>query len=495
MPARRATRRARLARGIVLAAMLGGTVALLALPSGKAFASKSQWSIFEDHPYLVATDPATRAKTLEEIKLLGADTLRIEVKWNEVAPAPYTTRRPVFDATNPSAYPGFAPYDDLVRTASAKGFRIIITVTGDAPLWATAGGRGGNYEPDAAEYGRFAAAVGARYSGSFSGVPKVVYFTIWNEPNHINFIKPIQRSPFVYRKLVDAGVPALRAKAAPEAKIFVGELKPTPAKGLGPKKFFQDWLCLDARYKKLRGSAARKKACSTFKKISADGFAHHPYGPTELKPRKQDILNLLVIRRLGKMLDLAAKARRLPRGLPIYNTEFGLQTNPPDVFVGTNPSRQAALINIKEEFSYRYSRLKSYSQYQLYDDPARSGPPAVKWSGFQTGLRFAGGRAKPSYDAYKFPLVVRKKRNKVVIWGRVRPGTGPRFVQLQHRRGAKFSNVGARIRTNALGYFTLKRPTGTYRFLAYGQEPATAGASAGLKLLGQSRVAKPALLD
>src|SRR6185295_3334567 len=101
--------------------------------------------------------------------------------------------------------------------------------------------------------------------------------------------------------------------------------------------------------------------------------------------------------------DLAAKAGRLPRGLPIYNTEFGFQTNPPDVFVGTSPTKQAMLINVKEEYSYRYARLKSYSQYQLYDDPGRPGPPAVKWAGFQTGLRFAGGRNKPSLEAYKFP--------------------------------------------------------------------------------------------
>jgi len=53
----------------------------------------------------------------------------------------------------------------------------------------------------------------------------------------------------------------------------------------------------------------------------------------------------------------------------------------------------------------------------------------------------------------------------------------------------------AGIRTNALGYFTLKRPIGVYRFQAYAQDTSPAGASAGLKLLGQSRVAKPATLD
>ena len=77
--------------------------------------------------------------------------------------------------------------------------------------------------------------------------------------------------------------------------------------------------------------------------------------------------------------------------------------------------RQAALINEKEEFSYRYSRLKSHSQYQLYDDPSRPGPPAQKWSGFQTALRFASGKKKPSYSAFKFPIVVKKRRRGVTV--------------------------------------------------------------------------------
>ena len=94
---------------------------------------------------------------------------------------------------------------------------------------------------------------------------------------------------------------------------------------------------------------------------------------------------MLAIRTLGTYLDRARSARRFTRKLNIYNTEFGLQSNPPDRIVSTSLSRQAALINEKEEYAYRYSRLKSHSQYLLYDDPARPGPLSVKWSGFQTG--------------------------------------------------------------------------------------------------------------
>ena len=146
--------------------------------------------------------------------------------------------------------------------------------------------------------------------------------------------------------------------------------------------------------------------------------------------------------------------------------------------------RQAALINEKEEYSYRYGRLKSYSQYLLFDDPPRKGPLSVKWSGFQTGLRFTSGTKKPAYTAFKFPIVVKKRgRRGVSIWGRVRPGTGQRSVQLQRKGGG---NSGPRIKTNSNGYFQVKRKeSGRYRFRAYD--------STG-KLLGTSRTAKPAVL-
>ena len=104
----------------------------------------------EDHPYLVRSGPDVRDATLNEIEALGADALRIEVKWNEVAPDPGANSQPSFDATDPGAYPGFEPYDDLVRKATARGLRVLITLAPDAPDWATSGGRGGNYKVDSA---------------------------------------------------------------------------------------------------------------------------------------------------------------------------------------------------------------------------------------------------------------------------------------------------------------------------------------------------------
>jgi hypothetical protein len=470
------------------AALTVSVLACFLLAAGEARASKTQWSMFEDHPRLVSSGDAVREQTLNTIKALGADTLRIDVRWAEVAPSPQAKKQPSFVATDPAAYPGFAAYDDLVTRAVGKGFRVMITLAPDAPRWATVGGRGGNYKVSASKFAAFARAVGTRYSGIFGGLPAVGNWSIWNEPNHIFFLKPRSQSPRIYRGLVQAGVPALRATAAKGSKIFVGELAPvgTATKVIGPLRFTQQWLCLDKNFKRLRGRAAKKLGCKRFKKVNANGFAHHPYGPTTTVSARRDIINMLAIRRLGKALDRAARAGRIPRRLPIYSTEFGYQTNPPDPFVSTSPARQAERLNQMEEYSYGYARLKSYSQYLLFDDPARSGSSALRWAGFQTGLRFSNGKAKPSFEAYMLALVVHKRRGGVRIWGHVRAGAGTRFAQLQRRSGGSFVNDGAPIKANAGGYFTVKRgKRAQYRYQAFSGSLSAASA------LGLSRVAVP----
>jgi hypothetical protein len=466
-------------------------VALFVAPTESACASRSQWSIIEDHAAFVQSPPAKRARALREARMLGADTVRVQLKWDEVAPDPRAKTRPSFDATDPAAYPGFAKYDDLVRSADRLGLRILMTITGDAPRWATYRGRGrsfrtANYRPSTREYARLATAVARRYSGIFQGLPQVRYYSIWNEPNHEQFLKPQYAAPHIYRGLVDAGLESIRDHGAQGARVFVGETAPVGRRGrvIGPKTFLRRWLCLDKRLR----PTPRGHGCRRFKRLSADGYAHHPYGPVRRVSRDRDLINLPAIRRLGRYLDRAARARRLPRRLPIYSTEFGFQSNPPDELVSTTPARQARLLNEKEEYSYRYWRLKSYAQYLLYDDPPGAGRRSPSTSGFQTGLRFPEGRRKPAWKAYRLPIVVkRRKRGGVTIWGRVRPGEGRRWVRVQRKGKHRYSYSGARIRTDRRGYFEIRRRrSGSYRFRAY-LEPEPGN----LRIIGTSRTAIP----
>lgn len=466
-------------------------VALLALAAAPfANANKSEWTIFEDQRTIVQSGSAVRTATLDDIEALGADTLRISVNWGDIAPDSRSTARPPFDATNSHAYPGFGPFDAALADATARGFRILVTITGPVPVWATRGARGDNRYPDANKFARFVTAVGNRYNGSVPGLPRITNWSFWNEPGHPRFLKPQKKrnSPAArsYRQLVAKGVSALRAAGHQNARVLVGELAPFPAaKGPGPLAFMRAWLCLDRKYKRLRGGAARRQGCQGFKKVDADGFAIHAYTrPVSNYRPRGDAITIGVIRRLARALDRAAKARRLPRRLPIYNTEFGIQTNPPDPFQGGSLAKQAQILNESEEISYRNSRVRSYAQYLLYDDPPETtGPKFDRFRGFQSGLRFTDGRVKPAHKAFRCPIVVHRRGSGVRVWGRVRPGMGLRELELQRKRGSRFANSGSRISTNSAGYFTVTRSSrARYRFQALD--------SAG-NVTCTSRVAKP----
>ena len=261
--------------------------------------------------FLVRSGPAVREQTLNEIRALGADTLRIEVKWSEVAPSPGAKSKPSFTATDPSAYPGFEPYDDLVQRAVAKGFRIMITLAPDAPNWATAGGRGGNYKVDSNDFADFARAVGRRYSGAFGGLPAVKYFSIWNEPNHIFFLKPRSQSPRVYRRLVERGMPGaarhgsagiadLRGRARPGRHGHQGDRAQALHPGLAvPGQALQ----APARQRRPQGRLQRAS-----RRCRRTASPTTPTGRPARSRRSRDIINISVIRRLATALDKAARA-------------------------------------------------------------------------------------------------------------------------------------------------------------------------------------------
>ena len=118
-------------------------------------------------------------------------------------------------------------------------------------------------------------------------------------------------------------------------------------------------------------------------------------------------------------------ARRRPAGsppdLPIYATEFGVQSYP-NVVAGLPLATQADYRSVAEFLAYGNPRVVSFSQY-LLTDPAPLPGPAISRYVFQMGLYlFKGHRAKPAYEAFRLPLAVRRRGASVSLWGLVRPG-------------------------------------------------------------------------
>src|SRR4051794_27770327 len=93
--------------------------ACLVLP-GSASARSGQQLIMQDDAHLFRGSGSTRAATLDEMKALGADVVKVQVYWNEIAPGP--TKPAGFDGADPSNYQ-WSAYDAIVHGALARGMQ------------------------------------------------------------------------------------------------------------------------------------------------------------------------------------------------------------------------------------------------------------------------------------------------------------------------------------------------------------------------------------
>jgi hypothetical protein len=161
-----------------------------------------------------------------------------------------------------------------------------------------------------------------------------------------------------------------------------------------------------------------------------------------------------VLSRLTRALDRAKRAHAVARTLPIYLTEFGIQSRP-DPYAGVSYQQQAEFRAISERIAYDNKRVKWFSQYLLRDDdPVKDVPKLQRYSGFESGLRTSGGRAKPSLAAFRLTLAAKARGSRASLWGIVRPATGATTAEIRYRNGGKGSfRPLATVTTNAAGVF------------------------------------------
>jgi hypothetical protein len=132
---------------------------------------------------------------------------------------------------------------------------------------------------------------------------------------------------------------------------------------------------------------------------------------------------------------------------PVWLTEYGYQTNPPDTFLGVPPRRQATLLSLAAMRVWRLPRVTMLIQY-LYRDE-------VALSRFQTGLVYADNRPKPSLQAFKLPFAeMRRVGFETTFWGQIRggrPGRKPYVLEVLHR--STWQRVGHARLTDSGGFF------------------------------------------
>ena len=456
--------RSRFRRGC---AAVVAVVGALALPAA-AHASKTQESIIEDETQMLETGLDAQARALDDAKALGAETIRANVLWRRYAPTPDAPVAPAgFDAGNPAAYPP-GTWDvlaSMIAGAEARGLSVILTVTGAGPVWASrcngSLAKRRTCRPRPSMYGDFVRAVATQF-------PQIKRWSIWNEPNQPGWLSPqyakvrgvtVPVAADIYRSLARQALAALAATGHGGDQILLGETAPVgrttgplASRPVPPQFFLRELFCLDARGAKLRGRSARARGCVPYPRLNVSGYAHHPYSRSAALPPNVPVgpgeIGLLSSGRLKQVLDQAARAGRIPRRLPIFYTEHGFQTRPPEP-VGVLLARQGLYLNQSDWIAYQDPRIRSVAQYKIVDDP--------DLGGFQTGLRFLSGAAKPGYAAYKLPIWVSRRRSRLVIYGQVRPAdgpVGPVAVQVARRPGRPFRTVKTVNVQSLRGQFT-----------------------------------------
>jgi hypothetical protein len=298
----------------------------------------------------------------------------------------------------------------------------------------------------------------------------VDHWSIWNEPNHGGWLTPqwdgkplVPQSPRIYRGLVDAAWGALQAGGHGSDTILLGEtapagLSPGLTRGLHPLRFVRELYCLNSRLHPFKGTAAQARGCpadaGTFAAahpglFGASGWAHHPYSLTtapRVRDKNRDDATLSGIPRLTRTLDRAQAAYGQRKRLPVWLTEYGYQTDPPDPTIGVSFARQAAWLDDATYLAYRNRRIASFAQFLLVDDgPARRYKPSDPryWGTFQTGLVTLEGKHKTAYASFKRPISVTRRGRGLTVFGQLR-GAGGRVaaVQFHSRHSKKWRTVG-----------------------------------------------------
>jgi hypothetical protein len=481
----------RLARGgLRPLALVALALAATLLPSATASASSTMPTMIQDDPELLYGSDALRTDRLDELNSLGVEIVKVRVSWRLVAPG--GKKKPAgFDGNDPGAYPAgtWDRYDAVVRGAQQRGMTVLFQLGGTAPDWAT----GGSHKnpvlmPNATEFGKFVHAVGSRFDGQGSN-PRVSIFSVWNEPNLKSWLAPqisggVPQAPRLYRNLLRAADDGLDRSGHSSDQLLLGELLPFARSSREAKSktrpitFLREMACLDKRYRKFKGKAAKKRGCTGFKALPGTGLAYHPYtlagGPNVRTPNKEDA-TIANLSRLTKALDkMKSRGRIQKRKMPIWISEFGFQSNPPDRYA--SPIKKIpGFMGQSEWLAFKNRRVAAYSQYPLRDD-------AGKVNGFQSGIRFHNGKAKPGvFAAFRHPFYARRSGSRVELFGGVREAGGG-TATLQARLGkGKWKTIG-KASLNSRGYFDKRvKVSGAkkkkFRFVAGGVTSRTAKAA------------------
>jgi hypothetical protein len=386
------------------AAFIAALALLAAAPAGAS--TNAEYGIQDDAWLLYG--PGTLPERLTTLQNLGVGVVRFTLRWDAVSPTkPANGRNP-----DDPAYK-WAAYGDVLDALHARGMPALVTLYG-SPRWAN-GGAAANRLPRAG-FGNFAFAAAKRF-------PWVRMWTAWNEPNSRTFSVPVSPSRYVRAVLNPAYASLHQASSANKLAGGVTSPRKTPS-GMSPLAYMQGMHAAHARL---------------------DAYAQNPY-PIERTetPFRSGCAACFTMAALG---SIRANVTRYFGGKPLWLTEYGYQTNPPDRLLGVSYALQATYLGEAALHVWQQPGVTVLIHFLVRDEPSIGG--------WQSGLFSASGAPKLAYHAFALPLAqVSRRGPAVALWGEVRPGSGRRAYTLQRSVGGSWRTVGGTYHTGANGAFS-----------------------------------------
>jgi hypothetical protein len=324
---------------------------------------------------------------------LRAQVVRITLWWG--GPIGVAKTQPK-NATNPAdpAY-DWSAYDRAVQDAAKYNIKVLFSIVG-TPTWAN-GGRAAKYAPTRPiALQNFATAAARRYSGTFEpttdgpALPAVHLWLAWNEPNNPVFLYPQYRkvngrwfaqSAYSYVRICNAIWTGVHSVQHTAAKVACG--------GTDPRGNNQP--------RSKRASISPLAFLRSVKKFNLrhfDAWAHHPYAsrPTEKptsKPNAKDKSTII----LGNIGVLVKELTRLYGKKPVWITEYGYQTRPPDRTFGVAWNTQAKYLAQAYSIARKNPRIQMMIWFLVKDES--------RLAGWQSGFFTTAGKRKPSYYTFR----------------------------------------------------------------------------------------------
>ena len=320
---------------------------------------------------------------------LHAQLLRVQLYWGGVLGVAEGRPGDAADPADP-AY-DWSRYDAIVLAAADQGVGIVFTIFG-TPKWAN-GGHGTTTAPThASDLEAFAFAAAQRYGGNFmrdDGVvlPRVRYWTAWNEPNLPIGLVPqwkkvnghwVIQSARDYARICNAVVDGIHGTLIAGERIACGDTAPRGNNAPTSSRPTTSPLAF------LR---AMKRAGAT----GFDAYAHHPYPgspnetPTTPPPGSTAVT-------FGNIDVLTKELTRLYGWKPLWLDEYGYQTNPPDHDLGVSPAKQATYLTQSVELARKNPRVTMLLWFLVRDED--------RLGGWQSGLETWNGAHKPAFGAF-----------------------------------------------------------------------------------------------